>query len=171
MTDTAFALPPLNLEPKPFICKPIPIKPDWIDYNGHLNMAYYHVIFDLSVDQLFAMLGLGPNYLRQRNCSTMTAECHVRYIREVGPGDPVHVVAWLLETDDKRLHTFEELRHSTDGWLAATSENMSLHIDMSKRKVGPFPSDIRERLRQVVAAQANGPQPEGIGRRIAMPGK
>ena len=55
--------------------------------------------------------------------------------------------SYLLGADDKRMHTFEELRHATEGWLSATSENMTLHIDMAARKVAPFPPDIAERLR------------------------
>jgi acyl-CoA thioester hydrolase len=78
---------------------------------------------------------------------------------------------WLLEADDKRLHTFEELRHATEGWLSATSENMSLHMDMASRKVAAFPPDIRERIQAVVTAHSAVPRPEGIGRNVAMPAK
>jgi acyl-CoA thioester hydrolase len=147
------------------------IEPQWIDYNGHLNMAYYNVIMDRSIDQLFAAMGMGPDYLKARNGSTMTAECHVRYIREVHLGDPLQVLAYVIAADDKRLHTFEELRHATEGWLSATSENMTLHIDMNVRKVAPFPSDIAERVRTVAESHARLPRPEGAGRRIEMPVK
>ena len=84
----------------------------------------------------------------------MTAECHVRYLREVHLGDPLQVSIQLLGADEKRIHFFEELRHATEGWLSATSENMSLHIDMSVRKVAPFPPDIAERVRAVADAHA-----------------
>ena len=136
-------LPPLSelkAQKGPFLCSVMQIEPDWIDYNGHLNMAYYNVIMDRSIDELFAAMGMGPNYLKARNGSTMTAECHVRYLREVHLGDPLQVSAYVIGADDKRLHTFEELRHATEGWVSATSENMTLHIDMNVRKVAPFPS-------------------------------
>ena len=116
--------------PEPFRSSIMQIEPQWIDYNGHLNMAYYNVMFDRAIDQMWLQLGIGPVYMKERNGSTFTAECHVRYLREIHLGDPVQVSVWLLEADDKRLHTFEELRHATEGWLSATSENMSLHIDM-----------------------------------------
>ena len=54
------------------------IEPQWIDYNGHLNMAYYNVMFDRAIDQLWLKLGIGPGYMKARNGSTFTAECHVR---------------------------------------------------------------------------------------------
>ena len=95
----------------------------------------------------------------------------MRYLREIHLGDPVQVSVWLLEADDKRLHTFQELRHATEGWLSATSENMSLHIDMGSRKVAAFPPDIRERIAAVVGAHSAVPRPEGIGRNVAMPPK
>lgn len=170
MSET-FVTPPLNLEHKPFQCNPIPIEPGWIDYNGHLNMAYYNVMFDKSLDEFFDMLGCGWHYLKERNGSTMTAEVHVRYIREVKLGDPVHVTVQMLGADEKRLHYFEELRHSTEGWLSATSENMTLHVDMGVRKVAPFPPDIAARVHAVANAHAALPLPDGAGRRIAMPVK
>ena len=110
------------------------IEPQWIDYNGHLNMAYYNVMLDRAIDQLWLQLGIGPGYMKERHCSTFTAECHVRYLREIHLGDPVQISVFLLDADEKRLHTFEELRHATEGWLSATSENMTLHIDMNGAK-------------------------------------
>src|SRR5204862_5008901 len=64
MSETLTAVPPLNLEPRPFVCNPIAIEPAWIDYNGHLNMAYYNVLFDRSLDQFMDMLGVGWRYLK-----------------------------------------------------------------------------------------------------------
>jgi acyl-CoA thioester hydrolase len=167
-------LPPLSelkAQKGPFLCSVMQIEPDWIDYNGHLNMAYYNVLMDRSIDELFAVMGMGPNYLKARNGSTMTAECHVRYLREVHLGDPLQVTAYVIGADDKRLHTFEELRHATEGWISATSENMTLHIDMNVRKVAPFPSDIAERIRAVADAHARLPRPDGLGRNVALPVK
>ena len=109
--------------------------------------------------------------MRERKGSTFTAECHVRYLREIHLGDPVQVSILLVAADEKRLHTFEELRHAGEGWLSATSENMTIHIDMTARKTAPFPPDIRARIAAVAKAHAGLPRPEGIGRSIAMPSK
>jgi acyl-CoA thioester hydrolase len=155
----------------PFVTTVMQIEPAWIDYNGHLNMAYYNVLFDRAIDQMWVELGIGPDYLKTRGGSTFTAECHVRYLREVNLGDPVQVHVYLIAADEKRLHTFEELRHAEEGWLSATSENMGMHVDMSIRKVAPFPPDIQARIDQVVAAHRTVGKPEGIGRSVAMPSK
>ena len=96
--------------------------------NRYLNMAYYNVLFDRAVDEMWLELGIGPEYMKERNASTFTAECHVRYIREVHLGDPVQVSILFVGTDDKRIHTFKELHHATEGWLSATSENMTYEM-------------------------------------------
>ena len=153
----------------PFLTTVMQIEPQWIDYNGHLNMAYYNVLFDRGIDQLWTELGIGPDYMKERNASTFSAEAHVRYIREVHLDDPVQVTVYMLAADDKRIHTFEELRHATEGWLSATSEGMALHVDMGSRKTAPFPLDIAERIRAVLQAHSAVPRPDGTGRRIAMP--
>jgi acyl-CoA thioester hydrolase len=160
-----------SLPPAPFLSSVMQIEPQWIDYNGHLNMAYYNVMFDRAIDQLWLKLGIGPSYMKERNGSTFTAECHVRYLREIHLGDPVQVSVLLVAADEKRLHTFQQLHHATEGWLSATSENMSIHIDMEKRKTAPFPADIQARIAAVVNAHAKVVRPEGIGRKVAMPSK
>src|SRR6202171_2683135 len=159
------------LRPEPFRASVMQIEPQWIDYNGHLNMAYYNVMFDRAIDELWFKLGIGPGYMKERNGSTFTAECHVRYLREIHLGDPVQVSILLVGGDEKRLHTFEELRHATEGWLSATSENMTIHIDMTARKTAPFPPDIRARVQALADAHSAIARHEGIGRKVAMPSK
>jgi acyl-CoA thioester hydrolase len=95
----------------------------------------------------------------------------VRYLREIHLGDPVQISVYLLAADDKRLHTFEELRHATEGWLSATSENMTVHVDMGQRKTAPFPPDVRATIEAVAKAHAMVPRPEGTGRSVGMPAK
>ena len=144
------------LRPEPFRASVMQIEPQWIDYNGHLNMAYYNVMFDRAIDELWLTLGIGPGYMKERKGSTFTAECHVRYLREIHLGDPVQVSILLVGADEKRLHTFEEMRHASAGWLSATSENMTIHIDMAARKTAPFPPDIRARIEASEAGWASG---------------
>jgi acyl-CoA thioester hydrolase len=126
---------------------------------------------DRCVDEAYELIGCGLAYLEQTRHSTFTAEVHVRYLRELHAGDPVRVTFQLLDYDAKRIHYFEELRHAEEGWLSATSENMTLHVDMTAKKTAPFPDFIAARLARMKAAHAHLPQPDGVGRRIAMPGK
>ena len=157
--------------PAPFVSSVMRVEPQWIDYNGHLNMAYYNVLFDRAVDEAYELIGIGYDYLKTHNHSTFTAEAHVRYLREIHEGDPVRVELQLLDYDSKRIHYFETLKHAEQGWVSATSENMTLHVDMATKKVAPFRDKIMRSLAAMKAAHDRLPRPEGIGRRIAMPSR
>jgi acyl-CoA thioester hydrolase len=164
----------LDLEPvffAPFVSSVMRVEPAWIDYNGHLNMAYYNVLFDRAVDEAFELLGCGLDYVKTRRHSCFTAEVHVRYLRELNLDDPVRVTFQLLDYDTKRMHYFEQLFHASAGWVSATSENMSLHVDMAAKRTAPFPDGVEACLARMRAAHAKLPRPEAAGRRIAMPGK
>jgi acyl-CoA thioester hydrolase len=158
--ETAFAAP--------FVSSVMRVEPGWIDYNGHLNMAYYNVLFDRAVDEVYELLGCGATYLKESKHSFFTAEVHVRYLRELHAGDPVRVTVQMLDFDARRLHYFEALFHADEGWLSATSENMALHVDMTAKKAAPVPNVIAASLGRMKAAHAKLPLPDGAGRRIAM---
>lgn len=153
--------------PAPFVSRIMEVEKDWIDYNGHLNMAYYNVLFDRGADDVFELMGMGPAYARERKLTVYTAEIHVCYVRELHLGDRVTCSFQLLDYDEKRIHGYQELRH-VDGWLSATSEVLTLHVDMSGPKVAPFPHDIAERIGALHAAHAALPVPERAGRSIAI---
>jgi len=155
----------------PFVSSVMRVEPAWIDYNGHLNMAYYNVLFDRAVDEVLELLGCGADYVKSRLHSCFTAEVHVRYLRELHAGDPVRVTFQLLDYDAKRVHFFEQLFHAADGWVSATSENMALHVEMTSGKTAAFPSDIAASLAKMKTAHAKLPLPEAAGRNIAMPGR
>ena len=172
MTTVAAGEDSLNdmpLPPTPFLSSVMQIEPPWIDYNGHLNMAYYNVLFDRAVDEAFELIGCGLNYVKTRKHSCFTAEVHVRYLRELHAGDPVRVTFQLLDYDQKRMHYFEQLFHATEGWVSATSENMSLHVDMAAGKTAAFHAEIAKGLARMKASHARLPRPEAAGRQIAMP--
>ncbi|SFU07100.1 thioesterase family protein [Sedimentitalea nanhaiensis] len=151
----------------PFLSSTKTVKPEWIDYNGHLNMAYYNVLFDTSVDEVYADLGLGADYARTRGFTTYTAEFHICYVRELHEGDRVQVKFQMIDHDDKRFHTYQELYHE-DGWLAATGEALGLHIDMSGPRVAPFPPDIADKIAAMARLHADLPRPERVGRSIGI---
>lgn len=155
----------------PFLSSVMAIEPAWIDYNGHLNVAYYNVLFDRAIDEFYLPLGLGPDYLKETRHSTMVVESHVRYLREVHLDAPLRITAQLIGFDAKRFHVYEELLHATEGWVSATCETMTVHVDMTAKKVAAFPPAIMAALERVREAHAALPVPAAIGRRIAMPDK
>jgi acyl-CoA thioester hydrolase len=164
----------VDLEPvffAPFVSSVMRVEPSWIDYNGHLNMAYYNVLFDRGIDEAYALVGIGEQYRADRQHSMFSAEVHIRYLRELNANDPVRVTFQLLAYDSKRLHFFQQLFHATESWVSATSENLSLHIDLGRRKTAPFPADALRGLGKMRKSHAHLPRPEAAGRRIEMPEK
>lgn len=145
------------------------VRPEWIDYNGHMNVAYYVLAFDYATDAFFDHLGIGEAFKDSSGCSTFAADMNVGYRREVREGDPLSFATWFLAHDEKRLHYYHEMYHATEGWLAATCELLSLNIDMTRRRAAPFPDTVMARLQAVRAAHAGLPVPEGVGRKIRAP--
>ena len=144
------------------------VEDGWIDYNGHLNMAYYHVLFDRAVDELFAALGVGAEYVKASNASLFALEAHVCYLRELKAGDRVVVDTQILDHDDKRLHFFQTMLHADEGFVAATCEQAGIHVDMATRRSAPVPADKLPRIAALAAAHARLPRPERAGRSIGL---
>jgi acyl-CoA thioester hydrolase len=152
----------------PFVSSAMRIDPAWIDRNGHLNMAYYNVLFDLAVDEAFALVGLSAEYAEERQGSYFTAEHHILYRREVGQECLLRITLQLVDFDEKRMHYAMEMRHASEGWVAASAESLALHVDLKTRKVTPFPPDILANLAIMKAAHAGMATPEALGRIISM---
>ena len=155
----------------PFVSSAMQVDPGWIDYNGHLNMAYYNVLFDRAVDEVYELMGVGADYVEQHGRSLFTAEVHIRYLRELHAGDRVRATVQLLGVDGKRLHYFQQLFHAAEGWVSATSENMALHVDLETRKTAAFAAPVATRIGDMLAAHRMLPRPEAAGRHVAMPSK
>lgn len=151
----------------PVIGPDMALEPAWIDYNDHLNMAYYHVIFDRSLDELVDRLGLGLAYRQATDCSIMVAEVHVNYVQELMADAVVHAAMRIVDWDGKRIQCYLELYHA-EGWLAAASECMMLHVDLNARKVTAMPDDIQVKTRAMAEAHKALPATRYMGRSIAI---
>jgi acyl-CoA thioester hydrolase len=145
------------------------VLPEWIDYNGHMNLAYYVVVFDQATDVLYDRLGIWLPYREATGNSCFTVETHTIYEQEVNVGDRVRVHTYLLGADSKRLHYFHEMFHAEQGYRAAVQELMALHVDLSVRRTAPFPEDRALVIQSALAECAALPAPKEAGRRIAMP--
>ena len=139
------------------------IVPEWIDYNGHMNVAYYVLVFDRATDDFLDFMGLTAEYRAAGNVSAFTAEMHVNYIREMKEGDGVYVTTQLLGYDAKRFHYFHRMYHAEQGYLAATSELLCLFVDMNQRRVTQMPAPILDRLAKIRQSHDELPLPEQVG--------
>lgn len=163
MVDTASAPPP-----GPLALHRETVRPEWIDYNGHMNVAYYVLAFDHATETLFERLGIGEDYVRAKKCSLFVVDMHVTYEQELVAGDRVRFETQILGHDRRRLHLFHRMIRDADGVLAATTEVLTVHVDMDLRRAAPFPDDVRARIATLADAHACLPQPSQAGRTIAL---
>ena len=138
--------------------------PEWIDYNGHMNVAYYVLAFDYATDAFMEHLGMGRDYQERQQCSTFVVETHVNYQRELVAGDPMRITTQLLGFDSKRIHYFHRLYHADRGFLSATTELMVIHVDLNERHSAPMPMPVLDRLSALMAAHMQLPRPPQSGR-------
>lgn len=145
------------------------VRPEWIDYNGHMNVAYYLLVFDHASDALMDRLGLGIDYCKHENSSLFVVETHITYERELLEGDDLRVSTRILGYDAKRLHLFHEMYHAGSGDLAATNEVMLLHVDMTVRRSTGFPTSVLDRIAPVFKCHQKLTLPPQAGRAIKIP--
>ncbi len=144
------------------------VQPEWIDYNGHMNVAYYLLAFDEALDALFDRIGLTRPYRRQHAVSTFALEVHLCYIREVNLEDPLRFEVQMLDLDEKRFHLLILMIDDDADELCATAEWISAHMDMTTRRMAPFRADLMAPLEEIRAAHENMAWPEQAGRKIGI---
>lgn len=144
------------------------VDPSWIDYNGHMNVAYYLLGFDHAVDAMFDYVGLSGAYRKANNVSSFALEYHICYLQEVGRDDPLRFEFQLLDLSDKHFHFINMMYHDGEDYLAATAEAISMHVDMGTRRGAPMAPEIQARFEAIREAHRDIPPPAQVGRRIGI---
>ena len=116
----------------------VTIKSEWTDYNKHLNMAYYVLVFDQAWEILLEKFNMGESSAKTSGMSTMVVETNTTYDSEVKEGEEVEVTLTYFDHDKKRLHYKLEMIEKKSKKLSSTIEMLSLHVDLNKRKVTEF---------------------------------
>ena len=114
------------------------IKKEWTDYNNHMNMAYYVLVFDQIWEIILEKFKMGEQSAKSTKMSTMVVETHTTYNNEVKEGDEVDINLTFFDHDKKRLHFKMEMIEKSSKKLSATLEMLSLYIDLDKRRVTEF---------------------------------
>lgn len=141
----------------------------WVDYNGHMNVAYYVLVFDHATDGLLDAIGLDAAGREACGGSVFVVEAHVTYENEVLAGDAVEVETRVLDVDDKRIHLFHRMfRPDDEHATVATNELMIVYVDMVTRRTAAMPVEVRARLRELKAGAEHLPRPTQAGRAIAI---
>jgi acyl-CoA thioester hydrolase len=147
------------------------VRPEWMDYNGHMNVAYYVLLFDHATDIFMDYIGMGDEYRDRARCSGFVVEAHVNYQQELISGDPVRCTTQLLGYDAKRIHFFHRMYHAEQDFLAATNELILIHVDLAKRHNAPMPREILDRLDAIMIQHSRLSRPPQSGRVIGVKSK
>ena len=111
---------------------------EWTDYNGHMNLAYYILVFDIGAEVILSKFKMGEHSAKTTKKSTMVVETHTTYNQEVKEGDEVNVFISYFDHDNKRLHYKLEMFDKNKNRLSATTEVLALYVDLNIRKVAEF---------------------------------
>ena len=114
---------------------------EWTDYNNHMNLSYYILVFDLGAEVILSKFKMGEHSAKTTKKSTMVVETHTTYNQEVKEGDEVDVVLSHFDHDNKRLHYKLEMYDKAKNTLSAATEVLSLYIDLNIRKVSEIEED------------------------------
>ena len=111
---------------------------EWTDYNNHMNLSYYILVFDMGAEVILSKFQMGEHSAKTTKKSTMAVESHTTYNNEVKEGEEVDVFITNFDHDKKRLHYKLEMYEKNKKVLSATTEVLSLYIDLNQRKVAEF---------------------------------
>jgi acyl-CoA thioester hydrolase len=136
-----------------------------------MNVAYYVLAFDHACDDFLDYIGMTDAFRARSGGTTFAAEMHITYQREVVAGDPLRFTCQLLGFDDKRLHFMLYMYHAEQGYLAATSEWMSLYVELASRRVAAMPEEITSRLAAIHATHKELTRPPEAGRAMSLTGR
>ena len=141
------------------------VRPEWVDYNGHLSDFWYGYLFGEAMDALYRSVGIDETY-RKNGRMFYTAESHVRYIGEAKVSEPLYVTTQVLALDEKRLHVFHRLYRGRDDVMIATGEQMHLHVDTGAARAASMDSALQAKLNSLHQAHAALAVPEEAGKAV-----
>ena len=145
------------------------VPPEWIDYNGHMNVAYYTMAFDTAADEILNdYLGIGETLAREGRHGPMALQTQIHYLAELLEGTGFACDFQLLDADQKRIHFFMTMVNLETGNAAATYESLTMNVDLVARRSAPYPDWAQERIQRMRARHADLPHPAQAGNRIGI---
>jgi Predicted thioesterase len=144
------------------------VRTEWIDYNGHMNVAYYGLVFDLAADAMLEALDLGEAYRAASGCSVFVRESHLIFDQEVGVGTELVVTSRVFDANDRRLVLFQEMRSAAADDRIATCEVLCVHVDLVTRRSCPWPPAATAALANLRDGARGMETPSRLGRSIAL---
>ncbi|MEM7506283.1 MAG: thioesterase family protein [Pseudomonadota bacterium] len=153
-----------QFDPAPIRTRNQTVPAAWIDYNGHMNVAYYTMAFDLALDEIFdEVLGIGEEQAKTLRMGPMALQSQTHYLAELKEGEGFYSLFQLLDADQKRIHFFSTMIHEATGQEAATYESLSMNVDLEARRSAPYPAEALARVEALKAAHTGLPRPARAG--------
>ena len=145
------------------------VEKNWIDYNGHMNVAYYTWAFDVALDEmLYNYLGMDQAYMDKHKIGPFALQSQFLYMAELLEGEQFYTKVRILDYDKKRIHLYSEIIREKDEVLSATWEGMSINVNHVTRKSEPYPKDIYQKIMEFHKITQDDPLPEYVGAPISM---
>ncbi len=145
----------------------IKVLPEWIDHNGHLNVAYYVLAFDQVTDRVYEDWSIGLDYA-DGGMSMFTLGMNVDYMAELMVDESVYVTTRLLDVDHKRIHYFHQMFRDTDQALVSTNECLAINVDLASRRSADFPREVQQQLARIQRQHATLPALKGVARKLGI---
>ena len=153
----------------PFRTKNQTVLTQWIDYNGHMNVAYYTLAFDKALDFFFEdVLDIGPSFVKKNNEGPFALKASYNYFSELLESESFFVDISILDFDSKRVHVFGEMRKDKSLELSAVFETVLMNMDLSARKVKQYPDRVLELFKLFKSSLDQNKIPLEIGRNITL---
>ena len=160
---------PNSPDPAPIRTRAQTVPAAWIDYNGHMNVAYYTMAFDTALDEVFdEVLGIGAEQARTLRMGPMALQSQIHYLAELLEGDRFATDFQILDADQKRIHFFSTMINLASGVEAATYESLSMNVDLEARRAAPYPPAAMTRIETLRTAHARLPRPTRAGATIGI---
>jgi acyl-CoA thioester hydrolase len=145
------------------------VPPEWIDYNGHMNVAYYTMAFDNAADEILDdYLGIGETLARDGRHGPMALQTQIHYLDELVEGTSFACDFQLLDADAKRIHFFMTMVNLQTGRAAATYESLTMNVDLEARRSAPYPDWAQQRIERMRVRHAGLPRPSQTGNPIGI---
>ena len=153
----------------PFRTKNQTVLAEWIDYNGHMNVAYYTLAFDKALDFFFEdVLDIGPSYVEKNKEGPFALKASYNYFSELLEGECFFVDISILDFDSKRVHLFGEMRKEKSLELSAVFETVLMNMDLSGRKVKHYPDRVLSLFSLFKSSLVQSNIPIEIGKKISL---
>ena len=140
----------------PFKSKSQKVQKEWIDYNGHMNVAYYTFAFDEAIDEfLESEVGVGPSFIKRHQQGSYALQTQYRYLAELILHDGFLVTIFVADFTLKRMHLILKMVDYKNQTIFATCETIMINVNLEKRKSCEYPEFVQIKLKKLYNASEN----------------